>query len=105
MCAHFYILILCKVIRAVDDGITHIFHEKLCDEGSLTEDQFKDCIGSMADWEGTKVDLGKMIAGYRLEIGRLETQIKELQAKANANGNAPQSQSQSEGGEGGKDIQ
>eukprot|EP00048_Salpingoeca_helianthica_P004554 m.78201 g.78201 ORF g.78201 m.78201 type:complete len:522 (-) comp13241_c0_seq4:28-1593(-) len=71
-----------EVVRAVDDGIQHIFHDKLCDEGTLTEDQFKDCIGSMADWEGTKVDLGKSIATYRLQIGRLEAQIKELQGQA-----------------------
>jgi hypothetical protein len=67
------------VVRAVDDGISHIFHDKLCDEKTLTEDQFKDCIGSMADWEGTKVDLGKMIAGYRLQISRLEAQLHKEQ--------------------------
>lgn len=83
-----------EVVRAVDDGIQHLFHEKLCDESTLTEDQFKDCIGSMADWEGTKVDLGKSIAGYRLQVGRLEAQIKDLQqhaaaAKPNAAAKAP----------------
>lgn len=63
-----------------------MFHEKICDESSLTEDQFKDCIGSMADWEGTKVDLGKMIAGYRLKISRMEAAAKEHNnAKAPSN--------------------
>ena len=64
------------MIRAVDDGIVHVFHEKVCDP-KLTEIQYRDCLGSLMDWEGTKTDLGRKIANYRIEI-------KELQRKKSA---------------------
>ena len=46
-----------QVFRSTDPGIMHVYHGKDCDP-KLSEEQFSDCMGSKADWEGTKKVIG-----------------------------------------------
>lgn len=58
-------------MRAVDEGLVHTWHEKRCNNGELTPDQYQDCIQSQADWEGDKLYLSQQLARYQAKYGEL----------------------------------
>ena len=46
-----------QVMHSVEPGLVHKYHERVCDKG-LTSDQFRMCVGAMADTLGNKQQLG-----------------------------------------------
>ena len=46
-----------KIVRAVDRGIFHLYHEKLCDVG-LSKEKFGHCVGNRAIYEASHRQLG-----------------------------------------------
>ncbi len=52
-------------MRAIDDGIVHVWHDKECNGTVLTAAQYSSCLGTKAILEGSTVELGKMLGVYR----------------------------------------
>ena len=46
-----------QIVRAVDRGIFHLYHEKLCDVG-LSKEKYGHCVGSRAIYEASHRQLG-----------------------------------------------
>eukprot|EP00051_Salpingoeca_urceolata_P017607 m.241709 g.241709 ORF g.241709 m.241709 type:complete len:741 (+) comp19004_c0_seq2:1488-3710(+) len=67
-----------EVIRAIDQGLIHKWHPKHCDRATLTSGQYDDCLGSMADWEGSKKTLGIEAMKLRTKSEALEKQVATL---------------------------
>ena len=59
------------VFRATDSGIMHLWHDKECDRAALSEEQYVMCLGAKANMEGDKIELGKIIGRYRVELAEL----------------------------------
>eukprot|EP00038_Savillea_parva_P012493 m.205022 g.205022 ORF g.205022 m.205022 type:complete len:495 (+) comp22751_c0_seq1:95-1579(+) len=60
-----------QVMRAIDEGLMHRWHPKVCDNSELSTDQYQDCIQSQADWEGDKLYLSRQLSKYRDKYGEL----------------------------------
>ena len=58
-------------MRAIDEGLMHRWHPKVCDNSELSTDQYQDCIQSQADWEGDKLYLSRQLSKYRDKYGEL----------------------------------
>ena len=69
-----------SIVRSVDHGLFHTWHEKSCDQ-SLSWNQFKACIGSKARSEASHGLLGMMafeeeVATYRKRHGMMHHTLK-----------------------------
>ncbi len=49
-----------QVVRAADPGLIHVFHKKSCDP-DLSAEQYRMCVGALAEGIGSKQQLGRMI--------------------------------------------
>jgi hypothetical protein len=58
------------VVRAVDEGIMHEWHDKICDP-NLTAKQLIMCNGAKANMEGDKMVLGSKLAHARHELAEI----------------------------------
>jgi hypothetical protein len=58
-------------MRAVDEGLVHVWHSKECVVAELSADQYQDCVRSKADWEGDKLYLSHELTKYRDKYGEL----------------------------------
>lgn len=63
-----------KMMRSVDEGIYHIFHEKDCNAG-LTPEQYQSCVNSKISTSGSQKQLGNIIIEQRETINQLEREL------------------------------
>jgi hypothetical protein len=61
------------VFRAIDKGLVHQWHEKVCSP-TLTPAQLEHCQLSMMDYEGSKKQLGMMVVKLQQELDKLKPQ-------------------------------
>ncbi|KAL1517137.1 hypothetical protein ABEB36_000943 [Hypothenemus hampei] len=54
-----------KIVRSVDPGLIHVFHEVKCDSSDLDEEQRSMCLGTKASTVGSLYSLQKLFEKYR----------------------------------------
>ncbi|XP_065827541.1 uncharacterized protein [Oscarella lobularis] len=80
-----------ETMRSVDEGIYHVWHEKLC-EPELSPEQYQSCMNSKISTSGSQKQLGNVIIEQQERINQLEKEIdvekKLLSAKGVLNASA-----------------
>lgn len=56
------------VIRAIDPGLFHIWHEKHCDQSVLSRDQYSSCISTRALNEASHPQLAQYVMQLQLKL-------------------------------------
>ncbi|XP_062500983.1 uncharacterized protein LOC134178183 isoform X2 [Corticium candelabrum] len=63
-----------EMMRSVDEGIYHIFHEKECNP-SLRPEQYQSCMNSKISTSGSQKQLGNIIIEQQERINQLEREL------------------------------